>query len=143
MPHVLAVYKEFNAGGFEIVGVNYEKDWKRADKAKDESKDEFKPFIETMGLLWRQVRDTESTIITAHNIKGFPTMILISPEGKVITRDASGDSLDRILRVLTKWKQPEAKADSKAVATEPAKAPEAKPAAEPAKKPDAKPMKKK
>lgn len=75
MPELKKYYKKY-AGKLEILGVNV-----------GDSQTKWKNTIKSSGLTWKHVRCDEnasSKIESSYRLEGFPTKLLISPEGKVI-----------------------------------------------------------
>jgi alkyl hydroperoxide reductase subunit AhpC len=84
-PNVVALYNEFHAKGLNIIGVSLDDDstqWKNAIK-KD-------------ALVWTQVSNLEGwedSIAKMYTIEQIPTTFLLDQSGKIIAKDAHGESL--------------------------------------------------
>jgi RNA polymerase sigma factor (sigma-70 family) len=75
MPRLKAVYERRHADGFEVIGVNFDKDRARADK-----------LVKTLGLPWAEVYvpnddRTRSLWADGPGISGLPRVFLIDREG--------------------------------------------------------------
>ena len=84
-PYLLKTYNAFKDKGFTIFGVSTdrrEEDWKKA--------------IEEDKSCWNQVllqKDDVKTVLDAYCIVGFPHIILIDPQGKIIAKELRGDDI--------------------------------------------------
>ncbi|WZO96765.1 thioredoxin-like domain-containing protein [Isosphaeraceae bacterium EP7] len=77
-PELLKVYEAHKAQGFEIVGVNL-----------DTEKADLEAFLKEVPTPWAQIFEPgglEGRLAQEFGIFALPTMILVSPEGKVINR---------------------------------------------------------
>jgi thiol-disulfide isomerase/thioredoxin len=87
LPHVLDVYKEHHAAGFEILGISL-------DRAAD--KEKLVATIRDRGMSWRHVFDGkhwEAEIAQLHDVNSIPYTILIGRDGRVFATNLSGDAL--------------------------------------------------
>ncbi len=73
MPGLEAFYQQNKNKNFEILAIN-----------AGESRDIANNFMKQSGVSFSILLDSEASTLTAMGITGFPTSILISPEGKVL-----------------------------------------------------------
>lgn len=84
-PYLLKTYNAFKDKGFTIYGVSTdrrEEDWKKA--------------IEEDKSYWNQVllqKDDVKKVLETYCIVGFPHIILVDPEGKIVAKELRGDDL--------------------------------------------------
>ena len=84
-PFLLKTYHAFKDKGFTIYGVSTdrrEEDWKKA--------------IEEDKSYWNQVllpKDDVKKVLESYCIVGFPHIILVSPEGKIVAKELRGDDI--------------------------------------------------
>lgn len=84
-PNVVALYKELNPQGLNIIGVSLDKDaakWKEAI-AKD-------------GLTWTQVSNLkfwEDPIAKQYNVQSIPATFILDAKGNIVAKDLRGDEL--------------------------------------------------
>lgn len=72
-PQMKAYYQKY-AGKFEILGVDC-----------NDSEDKWKAAVEHYGLPWLHVYNPrDSKVLEQYGIQGFPTKIIIDPEGKIV-----------------------------------------------------------
>ncbi|AOM79358.1 TlpA disulfide reductase family protein [Pedobacter steynii] len=100
-PHLKEVYSKYKDQGFTIVGIAHERGTPEAGKKR------WKAALEEEGLPWLQVmNDDESVsqfnIVDAYGLSGFPTLVLLDKEGKIIARylGANENSLDEKLKEI-------------------------------------------
>ena len=89
MPNIKAVYKKYHSKGFEVIGVSFDRD-----------ETVLREFIKKNQLPWRQIFAGEkqsSPVAQKYRIRGIPAQFLISREGKVISVDARGSRLDKLV----------------------------------------------
>ena len=91
IPNVKAMYAKYKDRGFEVVSVSADKDDKAWKKALQEEQ-----------LPWPNFRDADHSIQNAYNVKMYPTMYLLTPDGKVIAENARGEKLQQLLAELFK-----------------------------------------
>ncbi|MBW6472039.1 MAG: TlpA family protein disulfide reductase [Anaerolineaceae bacterium] len=72
MPDLNKFYQAHQNKGFEILAIN-----------AGETRDIAAQFADTLGLGFKVVLDSDGTVLNGLGITGFPTSILIDPEGKV------------------------------------------------------------
>lgn len=77
-PHMVNIYKDWNQSrNFEIVSIS-------VDKPKDYRR--WKEAIRNDGALWTQVLDSTKTYPDEYGITGYPTLILVDPNGNGVKR---------------------------------------------------------
>lgn len=100
MRHLDPIYEKYHPRGFEVIGLNMEKssgNQKPEVYARDEEK--VKTFLAKAGHKWIQAtqRSIERFALDVIHVNSYPTCILIGPDGKVISREARGEILERLL----------------------------------------------
>lgn len=81
LPHVKALYERLKARGFEVVGVNLDRD-----------KEALAKYLQENALPWANlVGEDASQLATKYGIRGIPAMILIDRSGKVV---ATGNKVE-------------------------------------------------
>lgn len=84
-PHLLKTYNAFKDKGFTILGVSTdrrEEDWRKA--------------IEEDKSYWNQIllkKEEAKTILEDYCIVGFPHIILVDPDGKIVAKELRGDDI--------------------------------------------------
>ena len=84
-PNVVAVWKDYNEKGFDVLGVSL-----------DRTKDDWLKAIETDELTWNHVSDLkywECEPAKLYGVSAIPTNFLIDREGKIIGKNLRGDDL--------------------------------------------------
>jgi thiol-disulfide isomerase/thioredoxin len=100
MKHLDPVYAKYRARGFEIISLNMEK---TAGKLTPEeyraANEKARAFIAKAGHAWLQAtqESIERVALDVIHVNAYPTCILLDREGRVISRDARGDTLVRLL----------------------------------------------
>jgi thiol-disulfide isomerase/thioredoxin len=91
LPNVLANYEKYHSRGFEVVGVSC-----------DEDKAALIKFIEDQKLPWPIMfqQPGEPSMANYYGITGIPTAILTNKKGEVISLNARGPELTRLLGEL-------------------------------------------
>lgn len=95
-PNVVALYNEFHAKGFNIIGVSLDKD---ADKWKE--------AINKDKLIWNQISNLkfwEEPIAVTYGVQSIPATYLIDASGKIIAKDLRGADLRKKISSLLKAK---------------------------------------
>ncbi|PKO04155.1 MAG: thiol-disulfide oxidoreductase [Chloroflexi bacterium HGW-Chloroflexi-3] len=72
MPDLNEFYQAYQDKGFEILAIN-----------AGETRDIAAQFADSLGLEFKVVLDSDGTVLNGLGITGFPTSILIDPDGKV------------------------------------------------------------
>jgi thiol-disulfide isomerase/thioredoxin len=89
IPHLKEVYRLYHDAGFEIIGVSL-----------DEKKEDWLKALKEEKLPWLQVSDLKGfkgDFTKLYNFNGIPTCVLVSPDGKIITRNMRGSWMDKKL----------------------------------------------
>ncbi|HKD35733.1 MAG TPA: TlpA disulfide reductase family protein [Pirellulales bacterium] len=88
LPNVQANYEKYHSRGFEVVGVSC-----------DQDKEALVKFIEEQKLPWPIIfqQQGEPTMASYYGITGIPTAILTNNKGEVISLNARGEELTRLL----------------------------------------------
>jgi thiol-disulfide isomerase/thioredoxin len=92
IPEMKRLYRAYHDRGFEIVGL-----------AGDDTREPLEHFLESAEIPWTIVYGKEgpSPTIEYYGIAGFPTMILVAKDGKVVSLNARGETLrDELTRLL-------------------------------------------
>jgi thiol-disulfide isomerase/thioredoxin len=80
-PHLKEIYGKYGPKGLVIIGIAEE---------RTQDKSAWLKAIQTDGLPWTQIMNDEgkeqSDVVKLYGIQGFPTKILIDPEGKIVAR---------------------------------------------------------
>lgn len=100
MKHLDPLYEKYRGRGFEVIGMNMEKTsggLTPEGYAADEIK--VRAFLAKAGHQWLQAtqRSIERVAIDVISVNAYPTCILIGPDGKVISREARGETLEQLL----------------------------------------------
>lgn len=94
-PNVVAMYKKYNADGFEVYSVSL-------DKAGDGAK--WQAAILTDGLIWKNhVSDLAGWSCIAakdYGVKGIPFTVLIDRDGNIISTNVRGADLENQLKTI-------------------------------------------
>jgi len=93
-PNVVAVWKEFNAKGFHVMGVSYD-----TDKAK------WLKAVATDQLTWTQVSDLKgwsNATAKIYGINSIPANLLLDNTGKIIGKNLRGEKLREKITELLK-----------------------------------------
>ena len=92
MPGVKALYEEFHARGFEIIGISL-----------DEEREALDEYLAKESLPWPQYFDGkgwEGELATKYRIESIPTTFLIGPDGKIVAVDAPESKLRELIGSL-------------------------------------------
>lgn len=96
LPNMKRNLQTYGERGFEIVGINMDSTIDRFEKCIDE-----KEITWTNIVSWKEGENGwQAPMATHYGISGIPTAILIDPEGKVVSLNARGKSLDESLAEL-------------------------------------------
>lgn len=91
MPVLKELYDEYGPQGLDIVGVAVWDDPADSRKA-----------IEQLSLPWPQILNSQQAATDLYGIAGIPHIMLIDPEGTIVARGMTGDSLRAVVkRALT------------------------------------------
>ena len=93
LPNLLANYKKYHDQGFDVIGINL-----------DDSREAVTSFLDKEKLPWKTLFSDkpgetgwQNPMAARYGISGIPTVILIDREGKVISLQARGDELGKLL----------------------------------------------
>ena len=106
IPNVKKLYGYYHEKGFEIIGISSDRDVETLKK-----------FIEKEEMPWKQMMRDKALVADGqtmgeyYGVTGIPTMILIGPNGKVITTNARGKALEDALTDIYGPMPKEEKAD--------------------------------
>ena len=95
IPNVKKLYGYYHEKGFEIIGISSDRDVETLKK-----------FIEKEEMPWKQMMRDKAlvadgqTMGSYYGVTGIPTMILIGPDGKVVTINARGAALKDALESI-------------------------------------------
>lgn len=96
-PHLIDLYADWkDEKDFEIVSVS-------VDPPKDH--DRWLEAIESDGATWTQVNDSTKTYPLEFGITGYPTMILVDPQGNGVARIVGYQEGNGLRRILEKYLQ--------------------------------------
>lgn len=93
-PNVVAVWKEFNAKGFHVMGVSYDSD-----------KDKWLKAVASDQLTWTQVSDLKgwgNATAKIYGINSIPSNLLIDKTGKIIAKNLRAEKLREKISELLK-----------------------------------------
>jgi peroxiredoxin len=91
LPNVRKAYEEFKGKGFEVVGVSLDRD-----------REELDDFLKKHKLPWVTVRDEPGkdgapSLADYYGVLSIPQAILVGRDGRVLSLDARGENLRRLL----------------------------------------------
>jgi thiol-disulfide isomerase/thioredoxin len=89
MPNVRKNYELYHDRGFEVVGINL-----------DDNKEALMRFLSDEPVPWTTVWNQDHPNATYYGISAIPTVILVDQAGKVISLNARGGELGRLLETL-------------------------------------------
>ncbi|MEM9351574.1 MAG: TlpA disulfide reductase family protein [Planctomycetota bacterium] len=94
VPNVLRMYQAYREKGFDVVGINL-----------DATEEQANSYIVQMELPWPNLfnqdeaaREWEHPMVVYYGVTGIPRAILVDREGKVVSMNARGPELERLLR---------------------------------------------
>lgn len=91
IPNVKKNLEEYGSKGFAVVGINI-----------DRTRAEYETYMEEAQLPWQNIMPDEngdSAMANYYAITGIPTVILVDREGKVVSLQARGPELGRLLEM--------------------------------------------
>ena len=97
IPNVLEAYEKYSSQGFEVVGVSL-----------DQDRDALEKFVNDRNIPWpilfetSEGSDWQHPLATYYGISGIPTVILIGKDGNVVSLNARGERLGKLLDELFK-----------------------------------------
>src|SRR5207302_9350088 len=87
LPNMKKVYERYHKDGFEIVGISLDND-----------KSDLAAFLEKDKLPWPSIFDQASDLADDYGVFSIPLPILVGRDGRVISLEARGVELDRLLK---------------------------------------------
>ncbi len=88
IPNIMEQYQKYHAKGFEVIGVSLDDDVEALKSFVDERKIPWPILFEKPGGQgWRH------PLATKYGVSGFPTVILVGRDGKVVSLDVHGEKL--------------------------------------------------
>lgn len=96
LPNLKRVYKDYQARGFEIVGIACD---------QPNSGDKLREFVQRNDIPWPQFYDGKfwrSEMLKRFAVTSLPSVFLLDQSGKLITTDARGDKLEAEVKRLLK-----------------------------------------
>jgi thiol-disulfide isomerase/thioredoxin len=100
MKHLDPLYEQYRARGFEIISMNMEKTAGRlTPEGYAAATAVARAFIAKAGHKWLQAtqESIERVALDVIHVNSYPTCILLGPDGKVISREARGQTLAALL----------------------------------------------
>jgi peroxiredoxin len=92
IPHLKEVYSKFHSKGFDIYGISIDTSKKAWEKASE--KEKF-PWTNSLSI---KEKGNDAQII--YNVSSIPANFLISPDGKIVTKNLRGEALAKKLEEL-------------------------------------------
>ena len=96
MPNVKKVYDAYKDDGFDVIGISL-----------DDDETELREYLKVCDIPWRQIfsgKGWDSPIAKQYGIRGIPSPWLIDREGKLISFQARGAELKRLVAKAVKDK---------------------------------------
>jgi thiol-disulfide isomerase/thioredoxin len=91
IPNVKRNLEKYGADGFTVVGINM-----------DKNRTDYEAYIKDVQIPWSNIMPDAaggSEMATYYGVTGIPTVILLDPDGKVISVNARGPELGRLLEI--------------------------------------------
>ncbi|MEE2706262.1 MAG: TlpA disulfide reductase family protein [Planctomycetota bacterium] len=102
LPNVVENYEKYHDRGFEVLGISLD-----TDRAKTEE------FVEVRKIPWKSLFSDDAKtngwkhpMVTHYGIGGIPTVILVNQQGNVVSLNARGPELGRLLAELLPSEDP-------------------------------------
>lgn len=92
LPNVKRNYERYHGKGFDVVGISLDDDREALDKFLEKEKN---PWVTVYDGPW-----SENPMAAYYGVLGIPTVILVDQEGKVVSTNARGPELGRLLEKL-------------------------------------------
>ena len=87
MPHLKKLVELHQDAPFALIGVN----------SRDSVK-AYKEGLEKHEVTWLSIYQGEADALSSmYRVRGYPTMVLVDHEGKIVSRDARGSRLDELI----------------------------------------------
>jgi thiol-disulfide isomerase/thioredoxin len=91
IPHIKKTYEKYHKDGFEVISVSL-------DREKDV--DKCKAMIKEKGMSWHHICDGKfykTKLAEKHKISAIPVPVLVGKDGKIISTDARGQQLTKLV----------------------------------------------
>jgi thiol-disulfide isomerase/thioredoxin len=86
LPNVKKLYEKYHGQGFEVIGISL-----------DNSETELTKFLEKEKLPWPSIYKQANELADDYGVFFIPLAILVGPDGRVLSLNARGQELDRLL----------------------------------------------
>ncbi len=96
IPNMTRMYQKYNAAGFEILGYSLDQDLDALHKFEEERKLPWKTASQKLSLEYKAKKFID--LSQYYGVTGIPTMILVGKDGKVLSTNARGPELERLLK---------------------------------------------
>ena len=96
IPNMTRMYEKYNAAGFEILGYSLDQDLDALHKFEEDRKLPWKTASQKLSLDYKAKKFVD--LSQYYGIAGIPTMILVGKDGKVLSVNARGPELERLLK---------------------------------------------
>ena len=96
MPNLKKVYDAYKDNGFDVIGISL-----------DDDEAELREYLKACDIPWRQIfsgKGWESPLVKLYGVRGVPSPWLIDREGKLISYQARGAELKRLVAEVVKDK---------------------------------------
>ena len=98
VPNVLALYEKYHDAGFDVVGYSLDNDLDALEKFEKERKLPWRTGVRKLSMQANEKDGKNYTNLTEYyGIHAIPTMILVDKDGKVISTEARGQRLQKLL----------------------------------------------
>jgi peroxiredoxin len=97
LPPIVAAYEKYHAQGFEIIGVSLDSDRKKLTAC----------LARQSGMRWPEYFDGtgwENKLAAKYGVEAIPFIVLIGPDGKIISKSQHGEDLDKAVAAALKGK---------------------------------------
>lgn len=95
LPNVMAAYGKYKSQGFEVIGINLDRDRSKFDE-----------FVKEKNVTWPQIFDEQMKIAKAYGVKALPFNFIIGKEGKIAAVGVRGADLSPAIEAVLKGKTP-------------------------------------
>ena len=96
IPNMTKMYEKYNAAGFEILGYSLDQDLDALHKFEEDRKLPWKTASQKLSLDYKAKKFAD--LAQYYGVTGIPTMILVGKDGKVLSTNARGPELERLLK---------------------------------------------
>ncbi len=99
VPNVRALYEKYHDAGFEVLGYSVDEDIEALEKFEEEKKLPWKTASEKLSVEAKENGGKEYVNLSEYyGVSAIPTMILVDKDGKVVSINARGEELKRLLK---------------------------------------------